>query len=170
MGPGFPNGTQGGAAREKMRAVLPRDVFRGSPGPSRVGAAQEILRASRPRRARAALQHVVQALLQHASVAAPDRAEARAQVCAALCTVLAALPQLEPAHQASSCRVGDQHVALRRLEALLQDRPMLACENCTGERRDHFSVAPDADVCALGRACQILGLPRSALRELCNKI
>ena len=44
---------------------------------------------------RAALQHVVQALLQHASVAAPVRAESRACVCNALCLVLAALPAAE---------------------------------------------------------------------------
>ena len=42
-----------------------------------------------------ALQHVVQTLLQHAAVGAPDKAEARALVCNAVCAVLAALPTVE---------------------------------------------------------------------------
>jgi len=44
---------------------------------------------------RAALQHVVQTLLQHAAVGAPDKAEARALVCNAVCAVLTALPKEE---------------------------------------------------------------------------
>ena len=42
-----------------------------------------------------ALQHVVQTLLQHAAVGAPDKAEARALVCNAVCAVLAVLPTEE---------------------------------------------------------------------------
>jgi hypothetical protein len=51
-----------------------------------------------------ALQHVVQTLLQHAAVGAPDKAEARALVCNAVCAVLAALPTVEAVrYRRASC-------------------------------------------------------------------
>jgi len=98
-------------ARTVLRSVMPSLALMGDPSASVAAGSSASLEAQRscvdfllrlckhsaecePARG-GALQHVVQALLQHASVAAPDKAESRAGVCSALCTVLAALPPAE---------------------------------------------------------------------------
>ena len=98
-------------ARAVLRSVKPSLALMGDPSSSVAAGSSASLEAQRscvdfllrlckhsaecePARG-GALQHVVQALLQHASVAAPDKAESRDKVCSALCTVLAALPPAE---------------------------------------------------------------------------